>query len=46
MAKSAACGAWIDLDGQPAHRFCEGRVLLPAPDDICECPCHKEDEGS
>ena len=37
---SAACGAWIDLDGSHAHRFCTGHVNLPPPLDVCECWCH------
>jgi hypothetical protein len=40
MAKSAACGAWIDFDGDNAHRYCTGEVLLPPPDDVCDCECH------
>lgn len=39
MAVSSACGAWTD-----GHGFCLGTVALPAPDDICECPCHDEFE--
>lgn len=45
MSKSAACGAWKDFDGEPAHSHCTGSVALPSPDDRCTCSCHNEAEG-
>lgn len=41
MSRSAACGAWQNHDGEHAHQLCEGRVHLPAPDDVCACECHE-----
>ena len=41
--RSAACGAWREMDGTHAHTFCTGNVSLPPPDDRCTCPCHGPD---